>query len=134
MSLFSVFGLTGSAMSVQSVRLNAVASNMANSEVVAGSEEEAYRARRPVFSMNMGNDNQPAGLQVTGMRESEEPVRKEHMPQHPKADENGFIYHSNVNMVEEMAQMMAASRSFKSNIEVMNTSKQLMTQLINVGR
>ena len=133
MSLFNAMDLSSASLSVHTSRLNTVASNMSNAQVVASSEQEAYRAQRPVFQMMMNYNTGIEQVQVTGLRESSAPVRKEHVPDHPNADGEGFIYHSNVNMMEEMAQMMAASNSYRSNIEVVNTTKQLMQQVINIG-
>lgn len=137
MSLFNVFDISGSAMSAQSVRLNSISSNLANAEVVSSSEETAYRARYPVFSaayeMAM-EEREPVGVRVDGMYESSLVPRKEFAPTHPMADQDGYIYMSNVNSVEEMANMISASRSYQSSVEAMNTTKQLIMRTINLGR
>lgn len=137
MGLFNVFNIAGSGMSAQTVRLNTVASNMANAEVVSGSEETAYHARQPVFSAvmrAMGNNNASVPVEVTEVIESQAPVNKQYSPAHPQADEDGYIYTSNVNMIEEMANMISASRSYQSNVEVANTSKQLLLDTLRLGQ
>ena len=137
MGLFNIFDIAGSAMSAQTVRLNTVASNMANAEVVSGTEAGAYHARQPVFAavMNeMGKTSASVPVQVSGVVESDAPVNREYSPQHPQADADGYIYMSNVNMVEEMANMISASRSYQSNVEVANTSKQLLLDTLGIGK
>lgn len=134
-SLFSVFDISGSGMSSQMVRLNTTASNLANSSNVTGSEKEAYRSRHPVFKALI--DEQRAGnvsVTVEGIVESKEPVRREYSPNNPIADKDGYIYHSNVNVIEEMANMISASRSYQNNVEVMNTAKQLMIRTLQLGQ
>jgi flagellar basal-body rod protein FlgC len=123
-------------MSAQTVRLNTVASNMANAEVVSGTEAGAYHARQPVFSavmQAMGN-NAAVPVEVTGVVESQAPVNKQYSPAHPQADKDGYIYMSNVNMVEEMANMISASRSYQGNVEAANTSKQLLIETLRLGQ
>ena len=136
MSLFNVFDISGSALTAQSVRLNAISSNLANSEVVSSSEETAYRARYPVFSaaFDSAMGRESVGVKVDGMVESSMTPRKEFAPTHPLADEDGYIYMSNVNNVEEMANMISASRSYQSSVEAMNTTKQLIMRTLNLGR
>lgn len=137
MSLFNVFDISGSALSAQSVRLNAISSNLANAEVVSSSEEDAYRARYPVFESALEfamDDQDGVGVRVNGMVESTLVPRKEFSPTHPLADEDGYIYMSNVNSVEEMANMISASRSYQSSVEAMNTTKQLIMNTLNLGR
>jgi len=137
MGLFNIFDIAGSAMSAQTVRLNTVASNMANAEVVSGTEAGAYHARQPVFAavMNeMGKTSASVPVRVSGVVESDAPVNREYSPQHPQADADGYVYMSNVNMVEEMANMISASRSYQSNVEVANTSKQLLLDTLSIGK
>jgi len=135
MSLFTIFDIAGSAMSAQNIRLNTTASNLANSETVSGSEQQAYRSRQPVFATMLDQANKAvAGVRVTGITTDNSPVQKEYAPQNPMADEQGYIYKSNVNPVEEMANMISASRSYQSNVEVMNTSKELMLQTLRMGQ
>ncbi len=137
MGLFRIFDVAGSGMSAQTVRLNTVASNMANAEVASGTPEGAYHARQPVFSAVMneiGRNNASVPVQVTGVVESQAPVQKEYSPHHPQADTEGYIYKSNVNVVEEMANMISASRSYQGNVEVANTSKELLLATLKLGR
>lgn len=137
MSLFNVFDISGSALTAQSVRLNSISSNLANSEVVSSSEESAYRARYPVFASALEfamDDQEGVGVRIDGMVESTMVPRKEFSPTHPMADKNGYIYMSNVNSVEEMANMISASRSYQSSVEAMNTTKQLIMRTLNLGR
>ncbi|WP_275096767.1 flagellar basal body rod protein FlgC [Sedimenticola hydrogenitrophicus] len=136
MSMFKIFDTAASGMSAQSLRLNTVASNMANVDSVSSSLEETYRARQPVFSalLNQLNPDEPAvGVQVKGIVESQAPLNKEYAPNHPKANEEGFIFRPNVNVMEEMANMISASRSYQSNVEVVNTAKQLMVATLRLG-
>jgi len=137
MGLFDTFDVAGSAMSAQTVRLNTVASNMANADVVSGTEAGAYHARQPVFSAVMkaiGGNQASVPVQVNGIVESDAPINKQYSPEHPDADSDGYIYMSNVNMIEEMANMISASRSYQSNVEVANTSKQLLLETLRLGQ
>lgn len=140
MGLSSVFEITGTALNAQSIHIDTIAKNMANAQVLAGSEQGAYRARRPIFSsilessMSFGfNKSNEGGVKVDGMSYSDTPIEKQMMRENPFADDEGYVYLSNVNLVEEMAHMMEASRNYQSNIEVMNTSKQLMQRTISLG-
>lgn len=140
MGLSSVFEITGTALNAQSIHIDTIAKNMANAQVLAGSEQSAYRARRPIFSsilessMSFGfNKSNEGGVKVDGMSYSDTPIEKQMMRENPFADDEGYVYLSNVNLVEEMAHMMEASRNYQSNIEVMNTSKQLMQRTISLG-
>ncbi|TVO75275.1 flagellar basal body rod protein FlgC [Sedimenticola selenatireducens] len=136
MSMFKIFDTAASGMSAQSLRLNTVASNMANVDSVSSSIEETYKARQPVFSalLNQLNPDEPAvGVQVKGVIESEAPLNMEYAPNHPKANEEGYIFRPNVNVMEEMANMISASRSYQSNVEVVNTAKQLMVATLRLG-
>jgi flagellar basal-body rod protein FlgC len=144
MSLSNVFGIAGSAMSAQSVRLNTTASNLANAESISSSEGETYRARKPVFALQMAEQmgmngldadlNAGAGVQVTEIIESQAPLRPVYNPNHPMADEQGYIYYPNVNVVEEMADMISASRSFQINAEIMNTAKTMIQRTLTLGQ
>ncbi len=137
MSLFKVLDIAGSGMSAQALRLNTTASNLANAETVSSSTQETYRARYPVFSATLdalGEPGRGAGVDVKGIVESQSPLRKEFAPDHPQADEDGYIYKPNVNMVEEMANMIAASRAYQSNVEVAKTSKQLLMRTLSLGQ
>ena len=124
--------IAGSARAAQSVRLNTIASNLANADVAAGSEAEAYRARKPVFAAVMGNDAS-AGVRVLDVVESAEPLRRVHEPGNPKADADGMVYYTNVNEVSEMADMMSASRAFETNVEVLGRIKSMQQSLLKLG-
>jgi flagellar basal-body rod protein FlgC len=132
MSLFNVFGISGSGMSAQSVRLNVTASNLANSESVATRPEDAYRARQPVFQALL-DDATGSGVRTAGVVESQAESAARYAPGHPLADDKGYVYESNVNPIEEMANMISASRSFQQNVEVMNTSKELLLRTLRLG-
>jgi len=137
MGMFRIFDVAGSGMSAQSIRLNTVASNMANADTVSGTQEGAYRARQPVFAAVMaatGRNPETVPVQVTEVVESQAEVSKVYMPQNPQADEQGYVYQSNVNVVEEMANMISASRSYQSNAEIANTSKQLLLDTLKLGQ
>ncbi|HNQ08857.1 MAG TPA: flagellar basal body rod protein FlgC [Giesbergeria sp.] len=134
MSMFSIFNVSGSAVSAQSQRLNVVASNLANVDAVAGPDGKAYKARQVVFQTQaMGPDN-AAGVRVSAVKESETPGRRVHDPSHPAADEEGYVTHSNVNAVDEMVNMISASRSYQNNVEVMNTAKSLLLKTLQIGQ
>jgi flagellar basal-body rod protein FlgC len=138
MSLFKVFEVAGSAMNAQSVRLNVTASNLANAGSVNGDPDKVYRARQPVFA-SFGDtlaaaESGVAGVQLKGIVESSAPLQVQYQPQHPDADENGNVYLSNVNTVEEMVNMMSASRSYQNNVELINTTKDLLLQTLSLGR
>jgi flagellar basal-body rod protein FlgC len=124
--------IAGSAMAAQTVRLNTIASNLANAEVSSGSEAEAYRARKPVFATMMGQDN-GGGVQVLDVVQSSEQVRRVHEPDNPKADADGMVYYTNVNEVAEMADMMSASRAFETNVEVLGRIKSMQQSLLKLG-
>ena len=142
MSLHDVFDIAGSGMRAQTLRLNATSSNLANADNVAGSPEETYRAKHPVFAAAMMNSSQdaafpgsgPAGVQVLDIVESDAPALKRYQPDHPLADEEGYTYASNVNAVEEMVNMLSAARSYQNNIEVLNTTKELLLGTLRIGQ
>lgn len=136
MGLYNVFNVAGSSMSAQSVRLNTVASNLANADTVSGSANEIYRSRQPVFAAVMqalGNEQASIPVRTAGIVESQAVARQEFQPDHPLADQQGYIYRSNVNTIEEMTNMMAASRSYQNSVEVFNTSKQLLLKTLSIG-
>lgn len=134
MSLFRIFDISGSALHAQTVRLNATASNMANIDSISSSIEQTYRARQPVFAAQLDEANEAVvGVDVLGIVESPTPLRREHRPDHPLADEQGYVNLPNVNPVEEMANMISASRSYQANVEVLNTSKQMMMRTLALG-
>ena len=138
MSMLRIFDVAGSAVSAQSQRLNVVASNLANADTVAGPDGQAYKARQVVFqTVLMGAREQPegaAGVRVSTVREDEAPGRRVHDPKHPGADADGYVTYSNVNSVEEMVNMISASRSYSNSIEVMNTAKSLLQKTLQMGQ
>ncbi len=134
MSMFSIFNVSGSAVSAQSQRLNVVASNLANVDAVAGPDGQAYKSRNVVFqTVPMGTDA-TAGVKVSSITESNVPFKRIHDPNHPSADAEGYVNYSNVNPVEEMVNMISASRSYQNNIEVMNTAKTLLLKTLQMGQ
>ena len=148
MSLRGIFNIAGSGMSAQSIRLNTIASNLANAQSVSSSVADTYRARHPVFAAingNTGADEADAfgdgvfsfngkGVRVLGIVESQAPLQLRYEPQHPMADEKGYVAYPNVNIIEEMTDMISASRSFQMNVEVMNTAKTMMQKVLTLGR
>jgi flagellar basal-body rod protein FlgC len=137
MALFNVFDIAGSGMSAQSLRLNTTASNLANADSASSSTGQTYRARHPVFAAifdQAQRDGASAGVRVRGIVESQAPLRRAHEPDHPLADADGYVSYPNVSVVEEMANMISASRSYQSNVEVLNTSKQLMLRTLTLGQ
>ena len=139
MSLFKIFDAAGSGLNAQSIRLSTTASNLANADSVSSSDNATYRARHPVFSTvlldnQLGMAGESAGVRVERIVESEAPLRSEYRPDHPLANPEGYIFRSNVNVVEEMADMMSANRSFNSNLEVMNAAKQMLLRTLSLGQ
>ena len=136
MSLFDVFDISGTGMSAQTVRLNVTSSNIANAESVSGNLEGTYRARHPVFATRIQDaiGFASAGVQVLGIVESQQPLELRYEPDHPHADDKGYVAYPNVNVVEEMANMISASRSFQLNVEVMNSAKKLAERLLTLGQ
>jgi flagellar basal-body rod protein FlgC len=125
--------IAGSAMAAQSVRLNTIASNLANADVVAGSENEAYRARKPVFSTVMDGSGAGGRVQVLDVVSSAEPLRRAYEPGNPVANADGMVFYPNVNQVAEMTDMMAASRAFETNVEVLGRIKGMQQSLLKLG-
>jgi flagellar basal-body rod protein FlgC len=137
MSLLGIFDVAGSAMSAQSVRLNVTSSNLANAETVSSSIDKTYRARHPVFAAaldEMKNNQSQIGVRVKGIVESQAELRMRYEPEHPLANDEGYIFLPNVNAVEEMANMISASRSYESNVQTMNTTKQLLMATLRLGQ
>ncbi|MDH5694571.1 MAG: flagellar basal body rod protein FlgC [Gammaproteobacteria bacterium] len=137
MSLLGVFDVSGSALSAQSVRLNVTSSNLANAETVSSSIDQTYRARHPIFAtvLDAFNDHPSmAGVKVKAIVESKEELRMRYEPQHPMANEKGYIFLPNVNPIEEMANMISASRSYQNNVEAINTSRQLLLATLRLGQ
>jgi flagellar basal-body rod protein FlgC len=141
MSMFQIFGISGSAVSAQSQRLNVVASNLANADTVAGPDGQAYKARQTVFQTTLmgqrgfdANAEASAGVRVSSITEDQSPGRRVHDPKHPAADATGYVTYSNVNSVEEMVNMISASRSYQNNIEVMSTARSLLQKTLQLGQ
>lgn len=134
MSMFKIFNVSGSAVSAQTQRLNVVASNLANADTVAGPDRQAYKARQVVFSTTPMGEVGTAGVSVSQITEDNSPGRRVHDPKHPQADAEGYVTYSNVNAVEEMVNMISASRSYQNNVEVMNTAKTLLNKTLQMGQ
>lgn len=148
MSYANLFDISGRAMDAQSVRLNTVASNLANAQSAASSVNQVYRARHPVFAAvqesalqqangwtNVDDDGQGgAGVQVLSITESQAPLEKRYEPGHPLADKDGYVLYPNVNVVEEMADMISASRSFQINVEMLQSAKTMAQRLLSMGQ
>ncbi|MBL4833729.1 MAG: flagellar basal body rod protein FlgC [Pseudomonas sp.] len=146
MSLNDIFNISGSGMSAQSLRLNTVASNIANAETVASSTDETYRARHPVFatmfseqqgmgqSLFASREQAGQGVEVLGVVQSDAELQSRYEPDHPMADEEGYVFYPNVNVVEEMANMMAASRAYQTNVEIMNATKTMLQRVLTLGQ
>ncbi|QTH71018.1 flagellar basal body rod protein FlgC [Pseudoalteromonas xiamenensis] len=143
MSLYNVFDIATTGMSAQNIRLNTTASNISNANSISSSQDKVYRARHPVFAaelnkaatMQRGNEvGSSVGVKVLGIVESDKPLQIEYNPNHPSADENGYIYKPNVNVVEEMANMISASRSYQTNVQVADAAKQMLTKTLQLGQ
>ncbi len=140
MAMDNIFGIAGSALNAQLTRMNATASNLANAGTVSGNEQEAFRAKRPVFKSlmdeQMVQSGQPyvGGVRVAQMVDDKAPTVRIHDPRNPLADKDGFVYKSNVSEVTEMVEMMAAARSYQNNVEVINTARQLMMRTLDVAK
>ena len=138
MSMLGIFNISGSAVSAQSQRLNVVASNLANADTVAGPDGKVYKARQVVFqTVPFSEAGQPAtssGVQVSSVTEDQTAGRRVLDPKHPQADPEGYVTYSNVNAVEEMVNMISASRSYQNNVEVMNTAKSLLLKTLQMGQ
>jgi len=149
MALGNIFDIAGTGMNAQSLRLNTTASNLANAQSASSSVNEVYRSRQPVFaaihqdairqSVTEGAYSQNeldanSGVQVMGIVESDAPLERRYEPTHPKADKDGYVFYPNVNPVEEMSNMISASRSFQMNVEVMNSAKQIVQRVLTLGQ
>lgn len=146
MSLANIFDVAGTGMNAQSLRLNTTASNLANAQSAASSAGDVYRSRQPVFAalardaMSEGlaidgaDQRASAGVQVMGIVESDAPYEQRYEPNHPLADEDGYVFYPNVNVVEEMTNMISASRSFQVNVEVMNAARQMAQRVLTMGQ
>ena len=135
MSLLNTFQVAGSALSAQAIRLNAVASNLANADSVVGADGQPYRAKEVVFKATAVGDGRNAiGVRVTQVVDSAAPLRMTYDPANPAANADGYVAMPNVNVVEEMVNMISASRSYQNNVEVMNTAKSLMMKALTIGQ
>lgn len=145
MNLMHVFDIAGSGMSAQSLRLNTTASNMANANTVSSSAEQTYRARHAVFAPMMqdamreamaapGQGPAPVGVQVLGIVEDARPLQPRYEPANPMADEEGYVFYPNVDIVEEMTNMISASRAFQANVEVLTAARTMMQRVMTLGQ
>lgn len=136
MSLANVLTIAASALTAQSMRLNVVASNIANAQSASSSDGQPYRARHVLFSATPVTVKQPlvAGVRVSAIVEDNSPAILKYDPAHPLSDSRGYVTMPNVNPVEEMADMISASRSYQTNIEVMNTAKILLQKTLQLGQ
>jgi flagellar basal-body rod protein FlgC len=134
MSLSDIFSVAGSAMNAQSQRLNTVASNLANADSAVSSNGEAYKAKQVVFAATPVGENGATGVNVAAVVEDPSPMKMVFDPKNPLADDKGFVAMPNVNVVEEMVNMISASRSYQSNVEMMNTTKTLLLKTLSIGQ
>ena len=142
MSLFNVFNITASGMSAQSVRLNTTASNIANADSVSSSADQTYRARHPIFAAAMQDaaaalnpkNGSGVGVDILGIVESDKPLNIEYSPSHPMADKDGYIYKPNVNVIEEMTNMISASRSYQTNVQLAESAKNMLNKTLTLGQ
>jgi len=137
MSMLQIFNISGSAVSAQAQRLNVVASNLANVDTVAGPDGQPYKARQVTFQtalVGASEDATSAGVRVSQVSENQTPGRRVLDPKNPQADADGYVTYSNVSAVEEMVNMISASRSYQNNIEVMNTAKTLLLKTLQLGQ
>ena len=140
MSMDNIFGIAGTALNAQLTRMNATASNLANAGTVAGTEKDAFRAKRPVFKalvdeqMTNAGAAYVGGVKVDRMADDTAPPRRVSDPKNPLADKDGYVYQSNVSEVTEMVEMMAAARSYQNNVEVINTARQLMMRTLDITK
>ena len=138
MSLFNIMNISGTGMAAETVRLNTTASNIANANSVSSSYGETYKARHPVFGPALDQASQGqtkgVGVSVLGVVESQKPLQVEYAPGNPMADENGYIYKPNVNIVEEMADMLSASKAYETNVQVADTTKRIFRRVLQLGQ
>jgi flagellar basal-body rod protein FlgC len=132
MSLFSIFNVSGSAMSAQAQRLNTVASNLANADSATSASGQAYRAKQVVFEA-VPVEGGGSGVRVQQVVEDPSPLKQVYDPKHPMADEKGYVSMPNVNVVDEMVNMLSASRSYQTNVETMNAAKTLLLKTLTLG-
>lgn len=133
----NIFDIAGRAMGAQLTRLNTVASNIANAQSVASTEDAAFRAIKPVFATQYASNFRNTGIatvDVVGLSEVDIAPKKTFQPDHPKANEDGFIFAAAVNTDEELVEMLEASRQYENNLEVVSTLRSLMARTVNMGR
>ncbi len=134
MSLFNIFNVAGSAMSAQSQRLNVVSSNLANADSTTSANGQPYHAKQVVFAATPMGNGSAQGVRVTAVVEDNSPMKMIYDPKHPMANEQGYVSMPNVNVVDEMVNMISASRAYQNNVEVMNTSKTLLLKTLTIGQ
>lgn len=134
MSLLNIFNVSGSAMSAQSQRLNAVASNIANADSAAGPDGQVYRAKQVVFAAVPMGDAESSGVAVQQVVEDASPPKLVYDPNHPLADAKGYVAMPNVNVVEEMVNMISASRAYQTNVDTMNAAKTMLLKTLTIGQ
>ena len=134
MSLFNIFNVAGSAMNAQSQRLNVVASNLANADSAVSANGEPYKAKQVVFAATPMGEGGATGVNVAAVIEDPSPMKLVYDPKNPLADDKGYVTMPNVNVVEEMVNMISASRSYQSNAEMMNTTKTLLLKTLSLGQ
>ncbi|MFM9835457.1 MAG: flagellar basal body rod protein FlgC [Methylophilaceae bacterium] len=134
MSLFNVFNISGSAMSAQSQRLNAVASNLANADSATSANGRPYKAKQVVFSAIPSNSPDASAVKVSKVVEDSSPPKVVYDPKHPMADEKGYVTLPNVNVTEEMVNMISASRAYQNNVETMNAAKTMLLKTLTIGQ
>ncbi|MBY0575229.1 MAG: flagellar basal body rod protein FlgC [Gallionellaceae bacterium] len=134
MSLFNIFSVAGSGMAAQAQRLNVVASNLANADSTTSANGQPYKAKQVVFSVAPVNGSAAQGVKVTAVVEDNSPMKMVYDPKHPMANDRGYVTMPNVNVVDEMVNMISASRAYQNNVEVMNTSKTLLLKTLTIGQ
>jgi len=134
MSLFNVFKISGSAMSAQAQRLNAVASNLANADSATSANGTPYKAKQVVFSATPTDSPDANGVKVLKVIDDPSPAKIIYDPKHPLADEKGYVTMPNVNVTEEMVNMISASRSYQNNVETMNAAKSMLLKTLTIGQ
>lgn len=134
MSLFNIFNVAGSGMAAQSQRLNAVASNLANADSTTSADGKPYRAKQVIFSATPMGGADVQGVKVVRVAEDASPMKMVYDPKHPMADAKGYVAMPNVNVVDEMVNMISASRAYQNNVDVLNTSKTLLLKTLTIGQ
>lgn len=140
MSMFNIFDIASMGMNAQSVRLNTISSNMANASNVSGDENEVYRSIHPVFSsinlaeQDMLENPYAMGVKIDGIENNQAPLQRKYDPYHPKADADGYVFISNVNIMQEMGDMISASRTYQTNVQILSLTKDALLQTVNLGK